>query len=274
MSLPVGVSLDTKKSSKIPLSKSKLSILFSDVISQEFSPRFQQVLSPGIYQHSGKTPKALTFSRFGFHDLFDSSSPLESVRSTTSLQRFTDSSSDADSPVSTESSTEVCPYFLKGGCRFRKNCRLSHQIGADCPYCQQVLPTTWTQQSKHLRRCWESQVDGEELEQSREIACQICLVDVVRTGRQFGLMSGCVHALCVSCAQQLWNPRKKCIECPICKTVSSCIMPRDRMFFDEERKDKMFGLYLKKEEKQQQQALRTMSNAHRPHNTQRFHPKK
>jgi len=170
-------------------------------------------------------------------------------------------------------SAEICPYFLKGGCRFRKNCRLSHSIGANCPYCAQPLPTTWTQQSKHLKKCWEAQVEEEELVNSVDISCQNCGMDVVAQQQMFGLLNGCIHAYCLGCVEQMWDMRRKAVECPICKKLSNCVIARDRMYFDEERKAKMFGIYMKKLEVKRQQQLLHQQQYHNHHsgNSNRHH---
>jgi len=162
-------------------------------------------------------------------------------------------------------SAEICPYFLKGGCRFRKNCRLSHSIGANCPYCAQPLPTTWTQQSKHLKKCWEAQVEDEELVNSVDISCQRCGMDVVAQQQMFGLLNACIHAYCLGCVEQMWDMRRKAVECPICKKLSNCVIARDRMYFDEERKAKMFGIYMKKLEVKRQQQLLHQQQYHNHH---------
>jgi len=170
-------------------------------------------------------------------------------------------------------SAEICPYFLKGGCRFRKNCRLSHSIGANCPYCAQPLPTTWTQQSKHLKKCWEAQVEEEELVNSVDISCQSCGTDVVAQQQMFGLLNGCIHAFCLGCVEKMWDMRRKAVECPICKKLSNCVIARDRLYFDEERKAKMFGIYMKKLEAKRQQQLLHQQQYHNHHsgNSSRHH---
>jgi len=143
-------------------------------------------------------------------------------------------------------SSEICPYYLKGGCRFRKNCRLSHNIGPNCPYCGQDLPQTWTQQSKHLKRCWESGVEAEEWELSKSLQCEICEEGIHASRLNFALLASCQHSVCTPCAEKIWDNRKQLLKCPSCDTVSTCVMIRDRMYFDADRKSKMFGIYQKK----------------------------
>eukprot|EP00475_Leptophrys_vorax_P011890 TRINITY_DN1835_c0_g1_i1.p1 TRINITY_DN1835_c0_g1~~TRINITY_DN1835_c0_g1_i1.p1 ORF type:complete len:342 (-),score=77.84 TRINITY_DN1835_c0_g1_i1:85-1110(-) len=143
-------------------------------------------------------------------------------------------------------SNEICPYYLKGGCRFRKNCRLSHNIGPNCPYCGQDLPQTWTQQSKHLKRCWENGVEAEEWEASKNLACEICENVICASGLNFALLASCQHSLCTPCAEKIWDTRRQQLRCPACDVPSTCVMIRDRMYFDADRKSKMFGIYQKK----------------------------
>jgi DNA-directed RNA polymerase subunit RPC12/RpoP len=79
-------------------------------------------------------------------------------------------------------------------------------------------------------------------------------------------MSDCQHSLCSLCGERLWDNRKQQIECPSCKDISSVVMIRDRMFFDAERKSKMFGIYKKKldakrQKMQQMQGRQSRSSA-------------
>jgi hypothetical protein len=176
------------------------------------------------------------------------------------------SASDSGNPQS----SEICPYYLKGGCRFRKNCRLSHNIGPNCPYCGQDLPQTWTQQSKHLKRCWENGVEGEEWELSKELACEVCDRNIIGSRLNFALLGSCQHSLCTPCAEKIWDNRRQQLRCPTCDVVSTVVMIRDRMYFDADRKSKMFGIYQKKLEARKSRAhvvASSYSNQRRLSNT-------
>lgn len=206
-------------------------------------------------------PKVLTFSVFGMTDMFEDDD-IRSFDSKLSFGTGRSCSSSVSSIVSRKdmdlldsdheyvsgNPQELCPFFIRGACRFRKNCRLSHNIGLFCPHCGEDLPQRWTQQSKHLKRCWEDQVCAEEAEQSKGLECQICAVDVMGTNKLFALLSDCDHTLCIDCTSPECSSAQfvGCIECPVCQTQSDAVIPRDRKVFDSERKLKMFGLLRKK----------------------------
>jgi len=153
-----------------------------------------------------------------------------------------DPSSPANDPT-VEKSDQICPWFLRGGCRFRKNCRLSHDIGGKCPYCGDDLPDTWTQQSKHLKRCWENRIEAQELELSLSLSCEVCGTSQVSS---FALQQNCQHVICSHCwkTSKASPPRRR--ECLLCGTQSEAIIERDRLYFEPDRKSKAFGLFVKK----------------------------
>lgn len=218
--------------------------------------RIMEVLSPTWNRiSSGFTPKSLPFSMFASFDIFEGSktrnpsSFLFGSKRTRIENNFSvneQSETELSYNEGGEESNELCPFFLKGGCRFRKNCRLSHKIGDSCPYCHEILPESWTQQSKHLKKCWENQIEDQELNMSMGKACQQCKVDVLSTVLQFGILNNCECNLCAHCAETRWSHHAQCIICPICNVASTCVMIRDRLYCDEERKCKMMGIYMKK----------------------------
>jgi hypothetical protein len=53
-----------------------------------------------------------------------------------------------------EDLSQVCPFFLKGKCRHKGNCKMSHQLST-CPYCKQDMPSGKLASSTHLCRCWK-----------------------------------------------------------------------------------------------------------------------
>eukprot|EP00475_Leptophrys_vorax_P042119 TRINITY_DN79455_c0_g1_i1.p1 TRINITY_DN79455_c0_g1~~TRINITY_DN79455_c0_g1_i1.p1 ORF type:complete len:487 (-),score=82.94 TRINITY_DN79455_c0_g1_i1:66-1526(-) len=59
------------------------------------------------------------------------------------------------SPVS----TELCMHFLKGRCRYKRQCKFSHDVMV-CPYCNIDLPEAKIAASTHLSRCYKINVKG------------------------------------------------------------------------------------------------------------------
>jgi hypothetical protein len=50
---------------------------------------------------------------------------------------------------------EICRHFLKGKCRFKKDCKFSHVV-EQCPYCGEKPPSGKIAASAHLARCWKA----------------------------------------------------------------------------------------------------------------------
>jgi len=139
-----------------------------------------------------------------------------------------------------ERSPLICPFFAKGVCRFRKNCRYEHNIGMHCPLCNEDMAEKWTDQSKHLKKCFQEHLEAEQLEKSRYVRCSMCYVQVVKEHKDFGILENCFHHYCYDCAATLSG------NCLICGAETRCVVRRDRLIFDPERKMKHFGMHLKK----------------------------
>eukprot|EP00475_Leptophrys_vorax_P026206 TRINITY_DN3683_c0_g1_i1.p1 TRINITY_DN3683_c0_g1~~TRINITY_DN3683_c0_g1_i1.p1 ORF type:complete len:417 (-),score=84.23 TRINITY_DN3683_c0_g1_i1:27-1277(-) len=60
---------------------------------------------------------------------------------------------------SSSQSTELCMHFLKGRCRYKRQCKYSHNVTV-CPYCNMELPEAKIAASTHLSRCYKSKVKG------------------------------------------------------------------------------------------------------------------
>jgi hypothetical protein len=53
----------------------------------------------------------------------------------------------------------ICPWFLKGKCRYKSKCKLKHHVDI-CPYCNESMPAGKISASTHLSRCYKAhQVD-------------------------------------------------------------------------------------------------------------------
>jgi len=159
------------------------------------------------------------------------------------------SSTDSDNNSGTEpsdSSLMLCEYYIKGICRFRKNCRFSHNIGIWCPHCHTKLPRNWTKQSKHLRKCYETIVLNQEIAASFSQICTICESSVLLSGKKFGLLSDCDHVYCLQCISFLTENDEIC--CIQCQKISDCCIPRDYVILESNRKTKLFALHRKNSE--------------------------
>jgi hypothetical protein len=58
-----------------------------------------------------------------------------------------------------EDLSQVCPLFLKGKCRYKGRCKMSHHLDI-CPYCKQDMPSWKLASSTHLGRCWKKSVNS------------------------------------------------------------------------------------------------------------------
>jgi hypothetical protein len=88
--------------------------------------------------------------------LSPSISPSGSGSASQSLSpsRPSSANSQVQDPSSIVSWDNVCPHFLKGRCRQKNKCPLSHSV-SQCVYCGEKLPSSKVSASAHLSRCWK-----------------------------------------------------------------------------------------------------------------------
>jgi hypothetical protein len=86
---------------------------------------------------------------FTLHD----STNINIENSRTEESSISNSSADSDCSIEDDFS-QVCPFFLKGKCRYKRKCKMSHRIDK-CPYCKKEMPSGMIASSTHLSRCWK-----------------------------------------------------------------------------------------------------------------------
>ncbi|KAL2917929.1 Platinum sensitivity protein [Polyrhizophydium stewartii] len=124
----------------------------------------------------------------------------------------------------------LCPFALKGKCRYGTACRYVH--GMPCPYCHLncLVPGESTEEnSAHLRECKDKFLSGEAFEEQfiQDQECAVCL-EVVSSKRdpRFGLMD-CHHSICLECIRT-WRTNERmetAKSCPVCRTVTYLVVP-------------------------------------------------
>jgi len=99
--------------------------------------------------------KSKTISKYPQLAASRSLSPRESADSSSIDEVNTShSSSDRNEQANSSHSSELCQHFLKGRCRYKRQCKFSHDI-VKCPYCDIVLPEAKIAASTHLSRCFK-----------------------------------------------------------------------------------------------------------------------
>ncbi|GLD98639.1 hypothetical protein PINS_up007356 [Pythium insidiosum] len=121
-----------------------------------------------------------------------------------------------------------CPYYQRGHCKYGERCRLRHAP---------PLPSTFTTPSTHVPTPMVTVApaastsssfsnDGSDLPQ--EFTCGVCLEDVVKAGKHFGLLA-CDHCYCVDCLRQWRQSETSDVQntraCPACRKPSNYIVP-------------------------------------------------
>ncbi|XP_033647218.1 probable E3 ubiquitin-protein ligase makorin-1 isoform X1 [Asterias rubens] len=168
-----------------------------------------------------------------------------------------------NSPNSDESATPcnggtkelLCPFALKGTCRFGENCKYMH--GDVCDMCGSAcLIMDDPVQNKHHREfCLaeheKSMKEAFAFQNSKEVKCCICfeliLEKMPAKDRKFGLLSNCNHAYCLSCIRKWRSAKqyeKKVVRaCPTCRVPSPFVTPSDFWVDEPEEKKKVLERY-------------------------------
>lgn len=172
-----------------------------------------------------------------------------------SYARAVDPNAGLESAQVALSSSELCPYFLMGLCRYGEECAYIH--GEVCDLCSQpcLHPLDQIQRFKHREDCMrQHQVDMEKsfaVARSRDKACGICMETIWEklpsTKQRFGLLPNCSHCFCLDCIRK-WRQEKqfenKIIRsCPECRVQSDFVCPSRYWCETKEEKEKLITDY-------------------------------
>ena len=135
------------------------------------------------------------------------------------MMNFTQEDMEKYSKKEKEEEKQVCPFFIKGNCRYGD-------------------------------RCWLEHPSGEGLDVHGDKECGICLLKVRENHREFGLLLGCAHPFCINC-MRMWrgqiNVKKEVARsCPLCRTTSFYIIPSPVFIEDYQEKVKLAEGYKQK----------------------------
>ncbi|XP_045030935.1 probable E3 ubiquitin-protein ligase makorin-1 [Daphnia magna] len=154
-----------------------------------------------------------------------------------------------------QSTSELCPYFFMGSCRYGEECTYIH--GDLCELCSQhcLHPTDEEQRIEHNQSCLlQHKVDMEKsfaVARSRDKACGICMEIIWEklpsTKQRFGLLPNCSHCFCLDCIRK-WRQEKqfenKIIRsCPECRVQSDFVCPSRYWCETKEEKEKLITDY-------------------------------
>lgn len=126
---------------------------------------------------------------------------------------------------------KTCTFFLQGLCRYGDSCFYMHALNEDVESEEDMMEM------------------GRELQESRELECNICYDNILEKGERFGLLSGCSHAFCLSCVRN-WRgnadqPKQTVRQCPVCRVETHFIIPSSRMVTSPKRKNVLIETYRK-----------------------------
>ncbi|ARF02756.1 SWPV1-181 [Shearwaterpox virus] len=125
----------------------------------------------------------------------------------------------------------LCPFSKLGRCYYGKRCKYMH--GNKCNICDLYLlhPTDYIQRNNHLMNCTESRKLLPPFVRSINKKCNICLENIYDKEidkQYFGILSNCKHVFCLYCIQR-WMLTIKGTDtedtCPVCRTVSTLVVP-------------------------------------------------
>lgn len=144
--------------------------------------------------------------------------------------------------ISSRDPPVLCTFHLEGNCRYGAQCRNIH--GEYCSICGKaaLVPNDSEQNEDHMFECAEKQRLKEDLDESREFACERCGDSVVDRGKRFGILTDCDHCFCLQCIKEYRN-QSQSSDCPVCGKVSYYVVPSNIMVLDKVRKEAIISHY-------------------------------
>lgn len=135
----------------------------------------------------------------------------------------------------------ICAFYLEGKCRYKDNCKFIH--GNLCQICKKncLHPDDKEQNNKHIKSC----VLKQEIEDSKNLLCNLCNESVLMRGQKFGLLPYCNDIFCVTCIKEYRSSSSKA-ECPMCYEVSHFIVPSHVYPSNKQRKNEIIESYKEK----------------------------
>lgn len=149
----------------------------------------------------------------------------------------------------------LCPFAIKGTCRYGDNCCYTH--GGVCEFCNMAClhPFDTEMNAKHTEECIKNhEITMEEsfaFQNSKGVSCSICM-DVVMEktnpkDRKFGILTNCTHPFCLECIRK-WRSSRDCEKkvvraCPVCRVASNFVCPSDFWVNDEKEKTTLIKNY-------------------------------
>jgi hypothetical protein len=139
----------------------------------------------------------------------------------------------------------VCKnYVLTSNCRYGKNCMYLHTID---PEIIKLTPCKYLANC-NIRGCQFGHIAYPDDEQN-DNCCNICLSDIYKTNKRFGLLIGCDHKFCVQCIKTHRSfpdtPRDSRMACPTCRQYSNNFFS-SKVFLSGEKKIKEYIEYEKR----------------------------
>ncbi|XP_013404749.1 probable E3 ubiquitin-protein ligase makorin-1 [Lingula anatina] len=151
--------------------------------------------------------------------------------------------------------TLLCPFAMKGYCRYEEACPYLH--GEMCDLCGEAMihPFDEKMQEEHRQQCIKQHEEDMELSfavaRSQDKVCGICMETVLEkmppSERRFGILSNCIHVFCLSCIRK-WRSAKqfenKIIRaCPECRVKSDFVTPSQHWVESKEDKERLIAGY-------------------------------
>ncbi|XP_038067207.1 probable E3 ubiquitin-protein ligase makorin-1 isoform X2 [Patiria miniata] len=149
----------------------------------------------------------------------------------------------------------LCPFALRGTCRYGENCKFLH--GEVCDMCGSacLITNDPVQNKRHRELCLaaheKSMQEAFAFQHSREVLCCICMEVILEKSpakeRKFGLLSNCNHPYCLSCIRKWRSAKqyeKKVVRaCPTCRVPSPFVTPSDFWVDEPEEKKRVLERY-------------------------------
>jgi E3 ubiquitin-protein ligase makorin len=159
---------------------------------------------------------------------------------------------------------QECRFFARGACRNGNGCRFAHitsssgsvaSTGSDEAQMAEIeaalAGSSIAEIEATLVRAKEEEgeaaLDLAEARQSWTAACSICMELPARQRKRFGCLNACNHAFCLSCIRS-WRDsraqsRNAVLVCPVCRVLSTFVVPSLRHVTHPVRKARLIDAY-------------------------------
>jgi E3 ubiquitin-protein ligase makorin len=131
---------------------------------------------------------------------------------------------------------DICPYYASGYCRDGDDCMDLHIDGPIADAMGASAPPK--PKGKGVGKSGPPPLPSQYAATDHE--CGVCLNKIRESGKQYGLLTNCIHTFCIDCIRT-WRgrtdiPKDVARGCPICRLNTFVVIPSDVFYSSPEEK--------------------------------------